>query len=1184
MKKLTLLMMLMFATMQAWAAPVDEATALAYIQSLLNNQYEQQTGYETQSTASTTGGGNYHPSVQILHKKPSSVNSSLNTYYIVTDNNKYYIFAGDDRFGHILGYGDGTLDMDNIPCGMQFLLDMYSERIDYLLAHPGLVIETPVLYALPSQLPKAIQLITPTWGQEAPFNNLCPTINGQLCVAGCSCTALAQVMYYWKYPAMAPAVKSLPATALDWDGMLDKYTNSYSTAQADAVATLMQYVGQAENMKYGVQSSTAPIKSIRNAANSFHYRHSSNGNGGILCWATLGNNDAWRDSILAELRADRPVVYVGSNEASSLSHSFVVDGYTTDGLFHINWGFNGNYNGFFSLNDFNPTLGNEGFTPEDSAFNAFNYNQMIITGLMPDCRVELSEDSLSFVTNPESTATKCFTVTGELYEDLNLRLYPENNGFIIDKTVITKAAAACGDTVHISYTPTKEGKDWGRVIISGSGIETTVVYLNGDAVSPVPVPDPVVIADVDSIDFGAVEVGYPVKKNIQLSGMGLTQDINLRVETRSVNYFTVSPETITPEQAAEGVSVTVTYSPGSEYWTEGDLIVSSPETEDKVIPITADPYYPECFRDNQTVFFEANMGKVMPLTTKTGAVRFFDAQIDPPYPGVTPELMSNGDGTTFNVLPNLDGIDNYSLTLTGNPCFSARIVKASAIANICTVTISYNPSAPGEHNATLTLYCSTAGVPTVTIPLHGTATAPTPYLYPADESDVTDTSFDARWRCGYLGNELSSFTLECSPQGTDFDPDNADYHLITDLSPDDCAEPTPFFQYMLYKDYRYTIDGLQPGTTYCYRVKACFTDGAESEWSDVETVTLIGIGAGINVNVKSLTFEDIYTGGYETSRTITITGVDLSNDIQLSLANDGLNSYRLSKHTITPEEAATGATVTVYFRADRHIGGIRTATLNIESAGYETVSIPLSGKAIKSDGYIISTPGSLSFETHVGTPVTKTFTVHYSKSNGNDCIMISNVNGNDATNDGDDADSNGEMLKMQKDFDLTVLISKDKLPGGATVGPGNFSPDWSSLSGYNPGIIPFIRKGLQLQVIGDGCYNITPTAISNLNNSSISDTITVTYNPQSAGSHEAYILITTFGISARPLKVPLHGTATDGFLAAPGNGRVTIADVTDLIDLLISGEDLPATADKNGDGQVNIIDVTTLIDRMLEQQ
>ena len=48
-----------------------------------------------------------------------------------------------------------------------------------------------------------------------------------------------------------------------------------------------------------------------------------------------------------------------------------------------------------------------------------------------------------------------------------------------------------------------------------------------------------------------------------------------------------------------------------------------------------------------------------------------------------------------------------------------------------------------------------------------------------------------------------------------------------------------------------------------------------------------------------------------------------------------------------------------------------------------------------------------------------------------------------------------------------------------------------------------------------------------------------------------------------------------------GDGSIAINDVTNLIDLLLSGEELPAWVDVNGDGNVTIADVTVLIDMLL---
>ena len=48
-----------------------------------------------------------------------------------------------------------------------------------------------------------------------------------------------------------------------------------------------------------------------------------------------------------------------------------------------------------------------------------------------------------------------------------------------------------------------------------------------------------------------------------------------------------------------------------------------------------------------------------------------------------------------------------------------------------------------------------------------------------------------------------------------------------------------------------------------------------------------------------------------------------------------------------------------------------------------------------------------------------------------------------------------------------------------------------------------------------------------------------------------------------------------------GDGRLSITDVTGIIEQLLDGGDIPAYCDVNGDGRVSITDVTTLIDMLL---
>ena len=302
------------------------------------------------------------PSMQLAHVERSMALVAACDYYVfnASDGSVFVIVSGDDRAVAVLGYGDGVLDMNRIPCNMQWWFNQYKEQMEYLLAHPGLQVESaPDITAGDENT--VMPMLSCNWSQSEPYYNFCPVVNGEHCVTGCVATAMAQVMYYWRYPhscsslagytsrgsTSAPKidVDPLPGTDFYWDHMIDSYLGNYTTEQADAVATLMRYCGQSVSMSYGVNGSGAYVESqlggmrfmgYSSAMTHVHRRSYSRVN--------------WISTISNELKAGRPILYSGSDPSGG--HAFVLDG-MRDGLFHINWGWAGTGNGFFAVDAFN---------------------------------------------------------------------------------------------------------------------------------------------------------------------------------------------------------------------------------------------------------------------------------------------------------------------------------------------------------------------------------------------------------------------------------------------------------------------------------------------------------------------------------------------------------------------------------------------------------------------------------------------------------------------------------------------------------------------------------------------------------------------------------------------------------------------------------------------------------------
>lgn len=294
----------------------------------------------------------------------------------------FVIVSADDRTVPILGYADnGNLEMDKLPENARYWLESYAAQIKALGSNvkttqaPRRVIGSPVT-----------PLLTCQWDQRDPYNRQCPKSGDDYCVTGCVATAMAQVMYYYRYPNMTstaiPGYKTekmklnlseLPATTFKWDKMKDTYSDGETGETADAVAELMRYCGQAVQMDYTTDESGA---SVYASHLTYYFGYSKTTRDVARANYTAAT---WEKLIYDEISASRPVLYSGQSGAGG--HQFVVDGYDANGLFHINWGWSGQSDGFFTLSVLNP---NDRGTGGGASTNGYTMDQMAIIGLKPD--------------------------------------------------------------------------------------------------------------------------------------------------------------------------------------------------------------------------------------------------------------------------------------------------------------------------------------------------------------------------------------------------------------------------------------------------------------------------------------------------------------------------------------------------------------------------------------------------------------------------------------------------------------------------------------------------------------------------------------------------------------------------------------------------------------------------------
>ena len=282
-------------------------------------------------------------------------------YYVfnVEQENGFVVVSGDDRTVPILGYAEtGAFDVDEIPENMKAWLQGYADQIEWLNAHP----ETPVATKVSRRAQNVIKpLIQTHWGQGDPYNLFCPMDGSYRSVTGCVATAMAQLMYYHRYPSQntmpIPAyttdsksidVDGIGVTTIPWDDMQKTYNGMETDTQREAVALLMRLCGASIEMDYTSGGSGASSSyASDNLKKYFDYDAATTYVSRDYYRAT-----DWEELIYEELAHQRPVLYSGSSIGGA--HAFIVDGYDGDGLFHVNWGWDGSSDEYFVLSILDP--------------------------------------------------------------------------------------------------------------------------------------------------------------------------------------------------------------------------------------------------------------------------------------------------------------------------------------------------------------------------------------------------------------------------------------------------------------------------------------------------------------------------------------------------------------------------------------------------------------------------------------------------------------------------------------------------------------------------------------------------------------------------------------------------------------------------------------------------------------
>lgn len=204
-------------------------------------------------------------------------------------------------------------------------------------------------------------LLISNWDQGAKYNAQCPADQfgpGGHAYAGCVAVAMAQIMYYYKYPSQGNSSYSfydqnyglLSANFGNTNYKWNEMANQMPTDGNFEIAQLLYHCGVSVDMNYTASGSGAWSNNVVSALKDYFYYDNS---------ITIENKSSYTDSqwstmIINNLDNKIPLYYHGYPAAGGAGHAFNLDGYQGNDYFHFNWGWSGSYNGYFYLNNLNP--------------------------------------------------------------------------------------------------------------------------------------------------------------------------------------------------------------------------------------------------------------------------------------------------------------------------------------------------------------------------------------------------------------------------------------------------------------------------------------------------------------------------------------------------------------------------------------------------------------------------------------------------------------------------------------------------------------------------------------------------------------------------------------------------------------------------------------------------------------
>lgn len=447
---------------------------------------------------------------------------------------------------------------------------------------------------------------------------------------------------------------------------------------------------------------------------------------------------------------------------------------------------------------------------------------------------------------------------------------------------------------------------------------------------------PTLTVSPTSLSFSTT-AGQAVSKTFTVTGTNLTGNVTL-TKTDANGAYTISPTTITAANAANGVTVTVTYSPTAAGTHTGSIAIASSGATSKTVSLSGTAtaaalttYTPVMSAANSSYITNSSFRADWTDQTSSANVSSYTLQVN---------SEGSSTPTTTTLLGTINGSNytgSYKTITLSSPWGGTNVkggnnaVYTSGSSGKITFTIPSGYSSNTTFSVQITTVSGTYGSGNITV--KSTQTSAVGHSFSKGETYTWTVT-------GKTGDVITIYSTDSS-----YSPDMSLIQVYAgniNLNASETGDANARTITGITNKY-YTVSNLTAGTTYIYKVKAIYTDGTSSAWSNEQSVTLNedqpAATPTLTVTPTSLNMSAKVNG--TATATFKVTGADLTGNVTLSLSGD--NVFSISPTTITAANAANGVNVTVTYKPTAY--GTQTATVTVASSGATSKTVAITGNA-----------------------------------------------------------------------------------------------------------------------------------------------------------------------------------------------------------------------------------------------